>query len=435
SFAPLVKRAAPTVVNIYTKRVVESRGIRSPFADDPFFRRFFGEEFLGSPLPRRRIENSLGSGVIVGADGLIVTNNHVIKGSDAITVVLADRREFAAELVLADERTDLAALRIALKDEKLPTLELMDSDDLEVGDLVLAIGNPFGVGQTVTSGIVSALARTQVGITDFRSFIQTDAAVNPGNSGGALVTMDGRLAGINTAIFSQSGGSIGIGFAVPANMVAVIVRAAAAGGKIVRPWFGAGGQAVTHELATTMGLGRPGGVLINSVYRGGPAEQAGLKVGDVLRAVDGKPVEDPEQLRFRFATRAVGGTAKLSVQRAGGAMDLKIALRAPPENPPREATALAGASPLAGATVANMSPALAEEIGIDAQGRGVIVLGVAANSPAAAIRLRPGDLIRQINGRDVADVAQVRAAVRTETTRWRLQIQRGEQVTTLDIGR
>ena len=257
-----------------------------PFFDDPFFRRFFGED---SPFgaPRERLENSLGSGVIVTADGLVVTNHHVIENAEEIIVALADRREFEANVVTDDARTDLAVLRLDTVGAALPHLELMDSDELEVGDIVLAIGNPFGVGQTVTSGIVSALARTQVGVTDYSFFIQTDAAINPGNSGGALVTLDGRLAGINTAIFSRSGGSIGIGFAIPANMARVVIAGAAAGGRFVRAWLGAAGQEVTAEMAQALDLERPGGVILNAIHPGGPADEAGLRIGDVVTAVDG----------------------------------------------------------------------------------------------------------------------------------------------------
>ena len=264
SFAPVVKQTAPAVVNVYAQRRVAQQGF-NPFGDDPFFRRFFGDDgFFGAP--RERVQNSLGSGVIVDAGGLIVTNNHVIKGGTDIRVVLSDKREFEAKVVLADERTDLAILRINPGNARLPVVPFGDSDALEVGDLVLAIGNPFGVGQTVTSGIVSALSRTQVGITDYQFFIQTDAAINPGNSGGALIDMAGRLVGINTAIFSRSGGSIGIGFAIPVNMVAAVVRSSETGGKIVRPWSGADMQDVTAEIAESLGFDRPQGALIAQLH-------------------------------------------------------------------------------------------------------------------------------------------------------------------------
>src|SRR5579883_1684512 len=293
SFAPIVKQAAPAVVNVFSRRVVRTSA--SPFADDPFFRRFFGDR---SPfgIPQDRVQNSLGSGVIVDPDGLIVTNHHVIQDAQEITVVLPDRREFEAKVLRSDERTDLAVLKVDPKGERLPTLPIGDSDSLQVGDLVLAIGNPFGVGQTVTSGIVSGLARTAVGIGDFRSFIQTDAAINPGNSGGALIDLDGRLVGINTAIFSRSGGSIGIGFAIPTNMVRIVLQAASNGGRIVRPWLGASGQGVTADLAASLGLPRPEGVLLKEVVPGSPAAQAGLRVGDVVLAIEGHEIEDTESL-------------------------------------------------------------------------------------------------------------------------------------------
>src|SRR6202167_5665730 len=242
SFAPIVKRVAPAVVNVYASHVVENQ---NPFMADPFFRQFFG-----GGMPREQVERSLGSGVIVDASGLVVTNYHVIANASEVKVALADKREFDADIVLKDQRSDLAVLRIKGAKERFPTLEFANSDDLQVGDVVLAIGDPFGVGQTVTHGLVSAVARTQVGISDYQFFIQTDAAINPGHSGGALVDMNGRLVGINTAIFSRSGGSQGIGFAIPANMVKVVVASAKGGGKSVkRPWLGARLQAVTPEIA------------------------------------------------------------------------------------------------------------------------------------------------------------------------------------------
>src|SRR5215472_2766433 len=256
SYAPVVQRAAPAVVNVYAAKTV---AVRNPLFDDPIFRRFFGVP--GAPGGEGQpVQRSLGSGVLVDPAGLIVTNNHVIEGADQVKVSLADKREFEADMVLKDSRSDLAVLRIRAQNERFPALELADSDALEVGDVVLAIGNPFAVGQTVTHGIVSAVARTQVGITDYQFFIQTDAAINPGNSGGALVDLGGRLVGINTAIFSRSGGSQGIGFAIPANMVRVVVASARSGGSTVkRPWLGARLQAVTPEIADSLGLERRAG--------------------------------------------------------------------------------------------------------------------------------------------------------------------------------
>ncbi|MGE4011442.1 MAG: trypsin-like peptidase domain-containing protein, partial [Alphaproteobacteria bacterium] len=272
SFAPVVKTVAPAVVNVYTRVSSADRG-RNPFADDPFFRRFFSDEAPpgNAPAePRQQIDRPLGSGVIVRASGIIVTNFHVIQNSQQIVVKLTDGRDFIAKTLLTDQRTDLAILQINVG-QPLPFLEIGDSDKLEVGDLVLAVGNPFGVGQTVTSGIVSALARTTIGISDYRSFIQTDAAINPGNSGGPLVTMDGKVIGINTAIFSTVGASIGIGFAIPSSMVRAVVAAAEKGEPIKRPWLGATGQAVTADMAQALGLPSPRGLIIKDIAAGSPA--------------------------------------------------------------------------------------------------------------------------------------------------------------------
>lgn len=425
SYAPLVRRVAPAVVNIFTRQEARDRDV-SPLFSDPLFRRFFGDDFFGGP--RQRQQSSLGSGVIVRADGLIVTNNHVIEGADQIIVALTDRREFEAEVVLADERTDLAVLKVDVGDEVLPALELMNSDDLQVGDLVLALGNPFGVGQTVTSGIVSALARTRVGVTDYQFFIQTDAAINPGNSGGALVTMNGRLAGVNTAIFSRTGGSIGIGFAIPANMVASVINAAVSAGEINRPWLGAAGQLVTAELAASLGLDRPGGVLITEVFPGGPADRAGLKTGDVVKEIDGQPVDDPQSLVYRIAIRPVGETAFLAVLREGEQLELAVDLVVAPEDPPRNVTDIGGRNPLTGARVANLSPALAGELGFDEidYGKGVIVLAVARFSPAQQARARPGDVVEEVNGTKINTVADLVAALEG-AQQWRIVMRRANR--------
>ncbi len=434
SFAPLVKEVAPAVVNIYTRRVVE-QVVGSSLFSDPFFKQFFGEGFgFGERRRVRKRQNSLGSGVVVGAAGLIVTNHHVIAGADEIIVALSDRREFEAKLILDDERTDLAVLRIDTGDEDLPYLDLGDSDSLEVGDLVLAIGNPFNVGQTVTSGIVSATARTGVGITDFQSFIQTDAAINPGNSGGALVTMCGKIVGINTAIFSKSGGSHGIGFAIPVNMVRVVMESARQGlDHVMRPWLGAATQAVTAEIASTLELERPAGVLIRAVHPGGPADTAGLMVGDIVTAVGQRAVDDPDELEYRFGTRVVGGKLDLTVLRDGRELTRTVALRKAPEDPPRDDRELEGASPLAGATVANLSPALAEALGIDTLLAGVVVLDVAWRSPARRLKLRPGDRILRVNGTEVTDTKQLAGLVRVRRREWQLSVKRGRKVFNLVV--
>jgi serine protease Do len=435
SFAPVVRQTAPAVVNIFTRRVVRERAV-SPLLDDPFFRRFFGDALPQGPRERERVQNSLGSGVIVSPDGLIVTNDHVIKGADEIQVVLNDRREFDARLVAADPRTDLAILRIDPGSERLPALPFADSDALEVGDLVLAIGNPFGVGQTVTMGIVSAVARTGTGISDYNFFIQTDAAINPGNSGGALVTVDGRLAGINTAIFSRSGGSIGIGFAIPASMVRTVVAAATTGGRLVRPWLGIAGQPVTAEIAQSLGLPRPAGVLVNGVDPGSPAERAGLRRGDIVTAVQGRSVDDPDALRYRFATLPIGSQAALSVTREGRTREVALAVAAPPEDPPRETTPIQGRNPFAGAQVANLSPALLEEVRLPTltSRQGVVVLDVAQGSPAARIGLRPGDVVLRLNGRDVRRVRDLTEALRQPPAQaWQIQVRRGDQTLNTNI--
>src|SRR4051794_35665115 len=376
SYAPIVQRVTPAVVNVYAAKVVQNR---NPLLDDPVFRRFFG---VPGQQPEQ-MQRSLGSGVMVDASGLVVTNNHVIEGADQVKVSLADKREFEAEIVLKDSRTDLAVLRLKDGREKFPTLDFANSDELLVGDVVLAIGNPFGVGQTVTHGIVSALARTQVGITDYQFFIQTDAPINPGNSGGALVDMTGRLVGVNTAIFSRSGGSQGIGFAIPANMVRVVVASAKSGGKAVkRPWLGARLQAVTPEIAETLGLRLPSGALVANVAAGSPAARAGLKLSDLIVAIDGQSVDDPNAFDYRFATRPLGGAAQLDVQRAGKETTVNVTLETAPDTNRDEIVLTAPGSPFQGAKIANISPAVADELHLDSATEGVVVTDLADGGTA-----------------------------------------------------
>ncbi len=430
SFSPVVKQVAPAVVNIYTRKVVRTV---SPMFADPFFRQFFGNH-MG--LPQERVQRSLGSGVIVKSDGTVVTNNHVVSDSDEITVVLADRREFEATVVGADERTDLAVLKINAGNQPLPVLPQGDSDALEVGDVVLAIGNPFGVGQTVTMGIVSALARTAVGGADFRSFIQTDAAINPGNSGGALVDLQGRLVGINSAIFSsgQGGGSIGIGFAIPSAMVKAVLTNITAGGKAQRPWLGASGQPVTAEMFQALKLSRPYGVLVNGVQAGSPAEQAEIKVGDVILTVNGHEVDDPEALRFRIATLSIGTPVQLTILRNGQEHAVTAKLQTPPETPPRETSEIGGHNPFSGATVANMNPALAEEMGLERVEAGVTVIRVKHGTIASHLQIQPGDVIVKLNARAVASVADLKAMLAGPLKSWALTVRRGGETFTLTVG-
>ena len=431
SYAPLVKSAAPAVVNIYAKRMVQSRR-RSPLFDDPFFRRFFGDDFFGGQQ-RQQSQNSLGSGVIVRADGVIVTNHHVIQGATEITVVLNDRREFGAEVLLTDEKTDLAVLTIDPQGADLQHLDFADSDDLEVGDIVLAIGNPFGVGQTVTQGIVSALARTNVSREGLQAFIQTDAAINPGNSGGALIAIGGGLIGINTAIFSRSGGSHGIGFAIPSNLVEAVVNNALMGGEVVRPWFGASGQPVTADLAMSLGLDRPGGVLINRLHPDGPAAKAGLTVGDVLLAVDGHTVADLEELKFRIATLEIGGMTEVDLLRKGRTLKASLELEPPPEDPPRNLTLLSDRHPLQGAEVANLSPALGEELGFNALEVGVVVTRIRRGTAAHRLRLRPGDILVALNDIDIESVGQLVDLLRVDPGSWRFTVRRGRRTVNLVV--
>ena len=421
SYAPLVQDVAPAVVNIYTQRVVATRRV-NPLFDDPFFERFFGPAF--PEMPRERIENSLGSGVIVSPDGVIVTNLHVIQGSDQITVALADRREFEATIVGADEATDLAVLRIDAGDGELPFLELGDSDAARVGDIVLAIGNPYGVGQTVTSGIISAQARTGV---RGGAFIQTDAAINPGNSGGALITLNAKLIGINTVIVSRSGGSVGIGFAIPSNLVRVVVEGMVESGRVVRPWLGIEVQPVTADIARSIGQERPTGVLVNQVHPLSPARPAGLQIGDVIIAVDGYPVFDPDGLDFRLSTHRIGETAVLTMMRDADRSETVVPLIAPPETPPRDQRRLVGAHPLAGATVANLSPALAIELGLDTMRTGVIVLRV-ERGPASRLGVRPGDIIIEVAGQDVETTATLTDIIAERRAEWPIAIDRDGQI-------
>ena len=432
SFAPVVKTTAPAVVNVYSQRkLVEDPGANG-FMQDPFFRRFFGDG--GSfGRPRERVASSLGSGVIVDPDGLIVTNNHVIANATDIKVALADKREFEAKVLIADERTDLAVLKIEVPDEKLPALSLADSDALEVGDLVLAIGNPFGVGQTVTSGIISALARTRVGVSDYQFFIQTDAAINPGNSGGALVNMKGELVGINTAIFSRSGGSIGIGFAIPTNMVKTVVATAENGGAAIkRPWLGAELQDVSPDIATSLGMARPEGALIVSLHPDSPLAKAGLKRGDIVLALEGKPVETAQELGYRSATTAIGATIIVEYQRKGDRKETQVTMIAAPETVKRDDTLIKGQNPLAGATATNLSPLVADELDLPADTSGVVISKL-EKGPAMRF-LKRGDIVLEVNGAKIDSVDALRAALAEGPDVWRIAINRGGRVLKLTIG-
>ncbi|AYD00800.1 DegQ family serine endoprotease [Neorhizobium sp. NCHU2750] len=420
SFSPLVKQTAGAVVNVYAERVVQRP---ASLTGDPFFDQFFGQR-----MPNRsQKQSSLGSGVILSHDGLVMTNYHVIKGADDIKIALADGREFPCDVVLKDESVDLAVLRIKAK-ENFPVLPIGNSDSAEVGDLVLAIGNPFGVGQTVTSGIVSGLARNQITDGDFGFFIQTDAAINPGNSGGALMNMKGELIGINTAIFSRGGGSNGVGFAIPANLVKVFL-AAAADGKTTfdRPYVGATFDAVTSDIAEALGLKAARGALVVRTVEGGPADKAGLKPGEVITAVNGISVEHPDALGYRLTTAGLGGKADLTVQTGDGEKKMTLALDTAPETVPRDERQIEGRNPFAGLHVANLSPKLATELHVSTDETGVIITSVTSGSPSDRLGFQPNDIVVSINGKDVKSTKAMQDMLAQDPGFWRVEIERDGQ--------
>jgi Do/DeqQ family serine protease len=421
SFSPIVRQAAPAVVNVYVRSRVRTSA--SPFANHPIFREFFGKNF---GLPRERVLSSLGSGVIISPEGVIVTNTHVIKGrgETEIRVALADKREFDARVVAQDEKTDIAVLKIENGGEEFPYLDYANSDKLEVGDLVLAIGNPFGVGQTVTSGIISALTRTEVARSDRQVFIQTDAAINPGNSGGALVDMRGKLVGINTMIFSRSGGSVGIGFAIPSNLVQLYVDSALSGHKIERPWLGAQLDTVKREMAEGLGLSRIAGAVIVRLTNRGPASSAGLRLGDVIVRVDDFEVTNARSVHYRLTTRGVGKTSRLQVIRKGKRIEIDLPLEPAPKPGPDDVRNLSGDHPFDGARVSNILPSVADEFGLQ-ETEGVVIIAVRSGGVAARLGFRPGDVIVKVGQKDILDVVMLDEVTRTSQPVWRLAIKRG----------
>lgn len=418
SFAPVVKKAAPAVVNIYASRIVAQR--LSPFADDPFFSQLFD---FGQTVPR--VQNSLGSGVILSSDGIVVSNHHVVGGAEDIRVVLTDRREYSGRVILADEAADLAVIRLDGA-EGLPALELARSDGAEVGDLVLAIGNPFGVGQTVTSGIISGLARAGGDMGRGRGyFIQTDAAINPGNSGGALVDTDGQLLGINTSILTRSGGSNGIGFAIPSDLVAQYVRQAEAGATdFARPWSGIDVQPVDADLAEALGLPFPRGVAIRDLHPESPFAEAGLIAGDVLTGIGGQSIDGPQELDYRLAVLGPGGTAIVDYWRDGIEATTEIALSEAP-GMDIETVKMPAGTVFAGLSVAPLGPALIERLGLPLTAEGVVVTEVAG--PARRTRLVPGDILIAVNGSPIASPDELLVVLAQGGTSWRIEFQRGNR--------
>jgi serine protease Do len=415
SFVPVVKLVTPAVVNISTTRVVKTPGGQNaPFMDDPFFRQFFGDEFYRRfQIPRERRENSLGSGVIVSPQGYIVTNNHVIAKADEIKVLLNDKREFAGKVVGTDPKTDIAVIKIDANN--LPSVPWGDSDKLEVGEYVLAIGNPFALNSTVTMGIVSAVGRANVGIADYEDFIQTDAAINPGNSGGALVNSHGELVGINTAIFSRSGGYMGIGFAVPANMVHTVMESLIKTGKVTRGWLGVSIQEVTQDLAKQFGLNDPSGALVSEVLSESPAAAAGLKSGDVIVSFDGKPVDSPALLRNAVAQTQVGKTVKVDVLRDKKRHSFSVKVAEQPKEVAQADTEedthggeTAGDTALAGLEARNLTPEIARQLGLPAATAGVVITAVAPDGAAAEAGVQPGDVVLEVNRERVRSVTDLK---------------------------
>ncbi len=433
SFAPVVKKVTPAVVNIYSQRKVQVQAGLSPLFADPFFNQFFGGQLGMGGLARERMESSLGSGVVIDSRGIVVTSHHIIEGSTDIVVVLEDKREFKARILVADPSSDLALLKMELKDaslfsrgEQLPALPLVDSDKVEVGDMVLAVGNPFGVGQTVTSGIVSALSRSAKGVSDYDFFIQTDAAINPGNSGGALVNMHGELIGINTAIYSKTGGSLGIGFAIPSNMVLALLRNTQADGTVVRPWLGASYQDITPEIAESLGLRTPSGVLVAKVLAGSPAEKAGLQPGDVITQMSGLVVRDAQELKFRTHTATLKEPVALKIIRKGRPVDKSVTLTLPPETPARDVRTLRGKHPLDGVKVANLSPRVAVELGLDMEASGVVVLST-EGGVSASLGLQKGDIFIRVNQVQVTSTQQLASVMQDRAYGWKIMFLRNGQ--------
>ena len=417
SFAPVVRESAPAVVNIFAKVIVEDAV--TPFATDPFFGQFFRN--FGTLRPR--IRNSLGSGVIVTGDGLVVSNFHVVEEATEIRAVLNDRREFDARVILADRESDIAILRLESADD-LPALSLRDSDELEVGDLVLAIGNPFGIGQTVSSGIISGMERQGAAFGNGRGyFIQTDAAINPGNSGGALVDTAGRLVGVNTSILTRSGGSNGVGFAIPSNLVASFIEQAEHGNTTFRrPWSGILATAPDYELALALGMERPRGVIINDINRHSPFAVAGLAAGDVITKFDGNEIDAMQELDYRMAVVGDRQGIEIEYLRDEDIRKTQISIGPPPEKPSRDSGRIGGTGPLANIVIANINPALAAEANLSPVAEGAIILRV--DRAGSRTRLRSGDIIRALNGKKTESAAEVRERARIAAPEWRVEFER-----------
>jgi serine protease Do len=415
TMAPAAKAAMPSVVKISASKIVKSQGAPNGMEMDPMLRQFFGGNFPNgqSQQPRSHREGGLGSGVVVSADGYILTNNHVVDGATDVRVTLADRREFKAKVIGTDPKTDVAVLKIDASN--LAPITVGDSSKLQIGDGVLAIGNPYGVGQTVTMGIVSATGRANLGIEDYEDFIQTDASINPGNSGGALVNDRGELVGINTAILAPgSGGNQGIGFAVPVNLARNVMNQITTHGEVTRSYLGVTIQEVTPSLAKAIGLGSPAGALINDIQADSPGQKAGLKSGDVVVEINGKKILESNELRMNISMMEPGQSVRLKVFRDGKVIDVAANVGAMPGKPVEKAglDRNDGEKAMSGVAVDSLTPQDARQLGLPANTRGVVVTNVDPASQAAAAGLQKGDVIQQVNRKPIASADEFAAAMR-----------------------
>jgi len=409
AMAEIAEAVKPAIVNISTTRTLKIQG-RDPFFDDPFFKRFFGDQFR---MPKERKTAGLGSGVIVSLDGYILTNYHVIKNADEIKVLLSDKRDFKGKVVGTDPKTEIAVIKIEATN--LPTIKWGDSHRLKVGEIVLAIGNPYGLNQTVTMGIVSAVGRANVGIAEYEDFIQTDTAINPGNSGGALVNVKGELVGINTAIFSTSGGYQGIGLAIPSNMAKDVMESLISKGKVVRGYLGVSVQRITPDLAKQFNLKEEKGALIGDIVEGSPAEKAGLQRGDIITAYDGKKIDEPYQLRNMVANTSPGKEVEIKIIRENTTKAIRVVIV---EQPIEMQKISKGEydNLLNGVTVQNLTPEIYRKLNLPKRLNGVIVSDIDEDSPAATI-LTQGDIIQEINRKkitSVKDYEDIVAKIKTE---------------------
>ena len=415
-FVPVVKRVLPAVVNIASSKIIRSpdRGPQAPFFSDPFFQQFFGDEFSQQfRAPREQREHSLGSGVIVSPDGHILTNNHVVEGATEIKVSLSDKRELSARIVGTDPKTDVAVLKVEAKN--LPVLTFGDSSKMQVGDFAIAVGNPFGVGQTVTMGIISAIGRGGLGIEDYEDFIQTDAAINPGNSGGAMVNVRGELIGINTAIISGGGGNQGVGFAVPVNMARGVMDQILKSGKVTRGWLGVAVQTLTPAVAKAFGLtGQPRGALITDITPNSPAARSGLAKGDVILEMNGEPVSDSRALSLKISMLSPGTAVRLKVSRNGQEREVSVSLGELPSKTAgnQETGGGSGGGPRLGVSVEPLTPQLARQLGVSPQTMGVVLGDVQAGSVAEEAGLQRGDIVEEVNRKPVASVDEFLRSVR-----------------------